>query len=187
MKKNPVYLIGGWTADNRFVVDSWSNNQSSATDTLKSSIKDKNHFQKIHYNVYKVYPDEVVNDNEDLKFFDEAQKIIDELDIEGNIVITREWIDSNNPPVHHNISIYAYRVFNLCEKTKTLTYKVTAESYGDLKNKEMREDMYKELYDSLYCVEIPKMKKILRELDSNIRISIVDRNRCKVVKGFITK
>lgn len=187
MKKNPVYLIGGWTQDNRFVVDSWSNSQSSATDTLKSSIKDKNHFQKIHYNVYKVYPDEVVNDNEDLKFFDEAQKIIDELDIEGNIVITREWIDSNNPSVRHNISIYAYRIFNLCEKTKTLTYKVTAESYGDLKNKEMREDMYKELYDSLYCVEIPKMKKILRELDSNIRISIVDRNRCKVVKGFITK
>jgi len=187
MKKNPLYLIGGWTKDNKFVVESWSNSQSIATDTLKTSIRDKSIFQNIHYNVYEVYPEEVVKDNEDLKFFDEAQTIIDKLALEGHIELEREWVDSDNRQVHHHIDLYVYRTFNLCEKTQTLTYKVATECYGGSEVEELREDMYKELYDSLYCVEIPKMRKVLRELDSNIRISIIDRHRHKIVKGFITK
>lgn len=186
MKKNPVYLVGGWTDDGRFVVSDASNSEKGATEKLKEAVKDRAIWTTIQYKVYKVYPEEFVENNDDIKFYDESQKIIDALDIQGNICLATSWKD-NTTAIIRNISIYANRSFSFNDKTKTLIYRVTLQHYGDLKYHDKWEELEKEVYDSLYCVEIPKMKKVLRELDTNIRISIVDENRRKLIPGFITK
>ena len=186
MSRNPVYIVGSWGEDGRFILRSYSNSQSEATKRLKEAIKDRSYYNPTQCKIYKVYPEEIAEDSEDLKFFSNAQKIIDKLDLQGNFVFEKAWA-SEKPQIYGHISIYSNREFSLDEKTKTLIYKITNESYGDLSCREVWDDMLEEIYDALYCVEIPKMKKVLQELDTNIRISIVDRNRCKIIKGFITK
>lgn len=186
MSRNPVYVVGSWGEDGRFILRSYSNSQSEATKRLKEAIKDRSYYHPTQCKIYKVYPEEVVEDNEDLKFFNNAQKVIDKLDLQGNFVFEKAWKDGMTS-IRRHISIYSNREFSLNEKTNTLIYKITNESYGDLRCREVWDDMLEEIYDALYCVEIPKMKKVLQELDTNIRISIVDRNRCKIIKGFITK
>jgi hypothetical protein len=189
MTKKPVYLVGGWTGDGRFIMSGYSNGQKTAEETLRKAIKDRGPLSKVQYKIYEVYPDKPMTGEPALDFYAEAQKIIDALDIQGNIEFETRWKDvKDNVATYRHISIYVNRYFYLDEKTKTLIYRVSLQHYGDIKNLiDKLEEINTEIYDSLYCVEIPKMKKVLRDMNSNIRISIIDEYKHKLIPGFITK
>lgn len=188
MAKKPVYLVGGWSEDGRFIMSGYSNGKGNAEETLRKAIKDRGPLSKVRYGIYKIYPEKQMTGEPALDFYDEAQKIIDTLDIQGNITFEQRWKDvKDSVATYRHISIYINRYFYLDEKTKTLIYRVALQHYGDIRLTDRLDEMEKEIYDSLYCVEIPKMKKVLRDMNSNIRVSIVDEYKHKLVPGFITK
>lgn len=193
MEKKPVYLIGGWSEDGIFIVNGYSINKVGAEEELRKAIENRGPLSKIQYKIYKVYPEEHVAGGPLLEFYEEAQKVIDALDIQGNITFEKRWKDVEDNPAgyltttYKHISIYINRYFSLNEKTKTLIYRVALQHYGDIRPTVRLDEIEKEIYDSLYCVEIPKIKKVLQDMNSDIRVSIVDEHRHKLIPGFITK
>jgi len=192
MNKLPVYIVGGWNREQFYTPYEYcvTNSLSHAQEILRKAIREKpGQLISVEYHIYKLDAgafSEIVSDNSDLSFLEEAQKIMDAADCKNTINNEIGYKDVTNGQDRFG-SIYAHKSYNFDSKTKTIKLKVDVQVYCYNATNGIRERARQEIYDSLYCVEIPKIKKALRELNSDLRVSIIDNHNCKIVKGFITK
>lgn len=197
LNRLPVFLVGAWKKDGSFYTPyeyCVTNSQNTATEILRKAIREKSSFQHdLHYNIYKLSPDNIndtVIDNSELEFYENVQKVLEPLNLRSHITFDKLILEANNKKPCKHIDTYTSLSYTFDVNTKTIILSVSTQCYKSWTTREEEpylQQAHQDIINSLYCVEIPKIKKVLRELNSDIRVSIVGRNKRKLIPGFITK